>query len=196
MFPGFEPASAADASRTNVGGYVDVELPFSQQFLADVAGRYEHYSDFGSTVSGKLAMRYQPSRRVTLRAAISNGFRAPNLAQEYFSKISTIFQTDPNTGLTVPYEVGLFRVGSDVAKALGAKPLKNERSLNLSGGMAVSPVDNLTLTADAFFIKIWDRIILSGNLSGPVIEALVAPYGASRPRSSRTRSTRRRTGST
>ncbi|MDP2529828.1 MAG: TonB-dependent receptor [Candidatus Palauibacterales bacterium] len=178
VFPGFEPASAADASRTNVGGYVDVELPFSQQFLADVAGRYEHYSDFGSTVSGKLAMRYQPSRRVTLRAAISNGFRAPNLAQEYFSKISTIFQTDPNTGLTVPYEVGLFRVGSDVAKALGAKPLKNERSLNLSGGMAVSPVDNLTLTADAFFIKIWDRIILSGNLSGPVIEALVAPYGA------------------
>ncbi|HKK26912.1 MAG TPA: TonB-dependent receptor [Gemmatimonadota bacterium] len=178
VFPGFEPASAADASRTNLGGYVDIEAPFTEKFLADIAGRYEHYSDFGSTVSGKLALRFQPNRRWTFRAAVSNGFRAPNLSQEYFSKVSTIFQTDPNTGETVPYEVGLFRVGSDVAQALGARPLDNESSLNLSGGLAVSPIDNLTITADGFYIRIYNRIILSGTLSGPTIESLVAPYGA------------------
>lgn len=179
VFPGFTPESKVDESRTNIGVYADLETNLTEDFLVNAAGRFESYSDFGETAIGKLALRYQPIEALTFRSAISTGFRAPNLSQQYFSKVSTIFQTGPNGG-TVPYEVGLFRTDSDVAKALGAKPLTDEKSVNISGGMAVSPVSNLTFTLDYYFVRINDRVILSGTLSGPEIEALVQPYGAQR----------------
>ncbi|MGD8426287.1 MAG: TonB-dependent receptor [Balneolaceae bacterium] len=179
VFPGFTPQSKVDESRTNLSLYADLEANLTEEFLVNVAGRFESYSDFGETAIGKLALRYQPAEAITFRSAISTGFRAPNLSQQYFSKVSTIFQTGPSGG-TIPYEVGLFRTDSDVAKALGAKPLTDEKSVNISGGLAVTPVSNLTLTADYYFVRINDRIILSGTLSGPEIEALVSPFGAQR----------------
>ena len=52
-----------------------------------MAARFERYSDFGSRLTGKAAVRFQPSRRLTFRAAASTGFRAPGLSQEFFSKV-------------------------------------------------------------------------------------------------------------
>ncbi|MEP7177440.1 MAG: TonB-dependent receptor, partial [Gemmatimonadales bacterium] len=80
-FPGFAPGDETDRHRTNFGLYADAETNLSEQVLVDVAARFEDYSDFGSRVSGKASVRYQPSRRVTLRAAASTGFRAPGLSQ-------------------------------------------------------------------------------------------------------------------
>lgn len=79
VFPGFEPGDETDQSRTNFGVFADLETELTPQLLAAVAARFETYSDFGERVTGKLALRYQPSRRVTLRAAGSTGFRAPGL---------------------------------------------------------------------------------------------------------------------
>jgi len=44
--------------------------------------------------------------------------------------------------------------------------------------MAFSPTENLTFTADVYQIDVDDRIILTGSLSGPTVEALLAAYGA------------------
>src|SRR5207244_939345 len=126
-------------------------------FLADVAGRFEHYSDFGSRVTGKLALRYQPTRQFTLRGAASTGFRAPGISQEYFSKVVT----NVSAGRVV--QVGIFPVYTHAAQVLGAKPLRDETSVNLSGGLAYSPTSNVTLTADYFYIKINHRIMLSAT---------------------------------
>ena len=156
-FPGFTPSDASDNHRTNVGAYVDAETELSSQVLADVAGRFEHYSDFGSRVTGKLALRYQPSRQFTLRGAASTGFRAPGISQEFFSKVVT------NVIAGVPVQVGIFPVGTRPAQVLGAKPLRDETSVNLSGGFAYSPTGNLTLTADYYYIKIDHRIMLSAT---------------------------------
>jgi len=156
-FPGFTPNDASDHNRTNFGAYLDAEAELSAKVLADVAGRFEHYSDFGSRMTGKLALRYQPSRQLTLRGAASTGFRAPGISQEYFSKVVT------NVIAGVPVQVGIFPVNTHAARVLGAKPLRDETSVNLSGGFAYSPTGNVTFTADYFYIKIDHRIMLSAT---------------------------------
>jgi len=164
VFPGFRPEDASDSHRNNIGAYVDLEGNLVPRLLADVAARYEHYSDFGSKLTGKLAMRFQPTQRLTLRSAVSTGFRAPSLNQSFYSSVVTNFEADPTTGNPVPFEIGIFPVNSREARALGARPLKPESSRNFSAGFAVTPADNLTFTSDFYYIAIDDRITITGFL--------------------------------
>ena len=156
-FPGFAPGDATDRHRTNFGLYADAESNLSEKVLAEVAARFEDYSDFGSRVSGKASVRFQPSRRVTFRAGASTGFRAPGLSQIAFSKVVT------NVIAGQFIDVGLFPADNAAAQALGAKPLREETAYNLSAGLAVTPVDNFTLTADFFHIKINNQILLGAT---------------------------------
>lgn len=171
VFGGFSPTDASDHSRTNAGGYVDLESNLSPKLLANVAGRFENYSDFGSNLSGKLALRFQPSQRLVLRGAASTGFRAPGLSQNYFSHLTTSYVA----GQLV--EVGNYPTDHPASKLLGAKALKEETSLNLSAGLAVTPRDNLTLTLDVFHIKINDRILLGATFDDDTTLAILAANG-------------------
>ncbi|MBA2685042.1 MAG: TonB-dependent receptor [Gemmatimonadaceae bacterium] len=170
-FGGFRPQDASDHSRNNIGAYVDLETNLTPNFLANVAGRVEHYSDFGSNVSGKLALRYQPAKQFVIRGSLSNGFRAPGLAQSYFSHITTNF-----IGGQL-YEIGNFPVDARAAQIFGAKPLKEEKSVNISSGFAYTPVDNFTLTVDYFHIKITDRILLGATFADTVAQNILADSG-------------------
>ena len=160
VFPGFAPTDASDHSRTNVGAYLDLESQLTKQFLANVAGRFEHYSDFGQRFTGKLALRFQPTQRLALRAAASTGFRAPGLAQSYFSHTTT----NVIGGKFV--QVGNFPVDNRASRIFGAKPLKEETSVNFSAGFAFTPRDNVTFTVDYFRITIKDRILLGATFGG------------------------------
>jgi len=177
VFPGFQPEFAGSHSRTNVGLYTDLETDLAKGFLVNAAGRFESYSDFGERLTGKLALRLQPSARFTLRAAASTGFRAPALSQSFYASTVTNFARDPSTGRLTPYEVGIFPVDHPASRALGAKPLRDETSVNLSGGFAVSPSDDFTLTADLYYVKINDRIMLTNELSGDDVEQILADAG-------------------
>jgi len=164
VFPGFRPADEADAHRNNVGAYVELEGDLVPKLLANVATRFEHYTDFGNKLTGKLALRFQPTQRLTLRSAASTGFRAPSLNQSFFSSVVTNFEADPTTGNPVPFEIGIFPVNSVEARALGARPLKPESSKNFSAGFAATPVENLTFTSDFYYIAIDNRIAITGFL--------------------------------
>ena len=170
-FPGFAPTDVSDNHRTDSGAYLDAETELSARVLADVAGRFEHYSDFGSRMTGKLALRYQPSKQLTLRGAASTGFRAPGISQEYFSKVVT------NVIGGVPVQIGIFPVGARPSQVLGSKPLRDETSLNLSGGFAISPASDFTLTGDYFYIKIDHRIMLSATFDAPGTLTTLADSG-------------------
>jgi iron complex outermembrane recepter protein len=171
VFGGFSPQDASDHSRTNIGTYLDLETNLTTQFLVNVAGRFEHYSDFGSNVSGKLALRYQPAKQFVIRGSLSNGFRAPGLSQSYFSHITTNF-----IGGQL-FEIGNFPVNARAAQIFGAKPLKEEKSVNISTGIAYTPVENITLTLDYFHIKINDRILLGATFADSVSQAILADSG-------------------
>jgi iron complex outermembrane receptor protein len=171
VFGGFRPRDASDHNRTNFGTYLDLESDLSSKVLLNVAGRFETYSDFGQRVTGKAALRFQPSKRVVFRGAASTGFRAPGLAQSFFSHITT----SSIGGQLI--EVGNFPVDDPVAKLLGAKKLREETSINLSGGLAVTPRDNLTITVDLFHIKINDRILLGATFDDDTTLAILARNG-------------------
>ena len=164
VFPGFRPDQEVDESRTNVGVYADLESNVTERVLVNAAGRFESYSDFGETINGKLSLRFQPQEEVVFRTSASTGFRAPHLQQRFFSKVSTTFLENPNTGELAPFEVLLARNESTVADALGVPDLEEETSINLSGGVTVRPAPNASFSADVFFIDVDDRIILSGNI--------------------------------
>jgi iron complex outermembrane receptor protein len=61
--------------------------------------------------------------------------------------------------------------------ALGAQPLKDETSVNFSGGLALSPIDNFTLTADYFHIRINDRVLLGATFDDAATLQLLANAG-------------------
>lgn len=177
VFSGFLPSTAVQASRDNVGLYAEAETDLTETLLANVAARFENYSDFGSQLSSKAALRYQPAKQLVFRGAVSTGFRAPSLAQSNYGSRITSFKLNPATGQQVPFEIGIFPVDDPAAVALGARPLTAETSLNVSGGAAWSPTEALTMTLDAYAITLNDRILLTGFLGGPQIEAILAGQG-------------------
>ena len=175
VFPGFQPGDAGDHTRTNVAGYIDIETTPLAKLLLGLAGRTEHYSDFGNTTTGKASGRFEFYPGYAIRGAIQTGFRAPSLQQEFFSSTATNF-LNFGQGL-VPVEVRTLPVTSGAAQALGAEPLKPEKSVNYSVGLALAPLQNLSLTADYYHIKIDDRIVLSGNFTGAAMTAFLASKG-------------------
>lgn len=170
VFPGFTPQNTQDENRTNIGLYVDLENNLLKNWTVGAAGRFENYSDFGSTLTGKFSTRYEFIKEFALRGAVSTGFRAPSLQQSFFSSIATVFIGG------VPFEVGTFPVSSNVAKALGAKDLDAEKSVNLSAGFTYS-ADNFSLTVDGYQISITDRIVLTENFTGGNIPTFLQSKG-------------------
>ena len=121
--------------------------------------RYEKFSDFGSTVTGKLAGSVRVAAPVLLRGSASTGFRAPSLQQ---SHLSTTF-TDFIGG--VPKEVVLAPNGGVVANAAGIPKLKEEKSTSFTLGTTWTPTEAVSVTADLYQIKIKDRVVLSGRFN-------------------------------
>ena len=177
VFPGFKGDSggktndAGSHSRNNTALYADLSSDLTKKLLVDVAGRYENYNDFGSTTTGKLSARYQLPYGLSLRGAASTGFRAPSLMQEYFSSTATNFVGG------VPFDIKTFPASSAEAGALGASPLKAEKSNNYGIGFAAEPVKNLSLTFDYYYIEVNDRIVLSNNFTGTTAVNALAAIG-------------------
>ncbi|HEX8063639.1 MAG TPA: TonB-dependent receptor, partial [Allosphingosinicella sp.] len=179
-FPGIPAASATDVGRHSWAAYVELDTDPIEGVTTTIAGRYEHFSDFGSTWNGKLAARWEPVEGFALRGSISNGFRAPSLHQQFFSTTSTNFING------VPVDIATLPVSAPAALALGARDLKPEKSVNMSFGATANPMRGLTVTADLYQIDIDDRIVLTETLgtggtgnTAPVQAAVTALLAAS-----------------
>ncbi len=176
VFPGFTPASEVDSSRDNIGVYLEFDADLSEDWNVALAGRFEDYSDFGSDFSWKAATRYSVTDNFNLRGSVQTGFRAPSLGQQFFQSIATVFVD------AVPFETGTFSPNSDVAVALGSPGLDAETSFGFSAGFTWQPAPGLNLTVDYYNIDIDDRIVLSENLGGDEVEAVLAAAGVAATR--------------
>ena len=157
-FPGFTPENEVNTWRENAGAYIDVSTDVTEDLLLTAALRFESYSDFGSTLTYKLAGRYEFLDGYALRGSFNTGFRAPALLQSNFSSTQTGFQDLDDDGLQEGFEIRTFPLDSKAAKALGAPQLDPETSVNVSGGITAEPIQNLSLTFDAYNIRVEDRI--------------------------------------
>jgi len=160
-FRGIPAADAGSFDRDNFAVYIDVEHDLSDEFLLQYALRYEDFSDFGSTINGKLAGRYNISDSTALRGAISTGFHAPTPGQANVRTTITTF--DGSTGLQV--EEGLIPVTDLRAIAVGGQPLTEEKSFNISFGLTSDLSDNTTMTLDFYKISVDDRIYRTGDIA-------------------------------
>jgi iron complex outermembrane recepter protein len=170
VFPGFRPSDESDTHRTAVGIFADLEANLTPELLASAAVRAERYSDYGSSLAGKLAARYDFSKSFALRGSVQNGFRAPSPQQQNFTTTSTNFINGQ------PFEITTFRTDHPIAIAFGAKPLEAEKSVNLSLG-SVMRLGGANLTIDAYRIKVDNRIVLSENLTQDNVRAYLAERG-------------------
>ena len=155
-YPGFLKSDAGKHTRNNYAVYADVAAEPVEALKLDAAVRFEHFNDFGDTTVGKLTGRYDFSPMFALRGTVATGFRAPTLAEEFYSATnvsptSAVVQLPPN---------------SAAAALLGFSPLKPEKSTNYSVGFVAHPFEGLTATLDAYQIEIKKRIIGSGLYLG------------------------------
>jgi iron complex outermembrane receptor protein len=158
-YPGFTPADAGIWSRKNQAGYIDLAAKPVEALRLDAAGRFEHYSDFGDAKVGKLTARYDFDPEFAIRGTVSNGFRAPTLAEEHYASTNvaptTAFaQLPPN---------------SPGGKLLGlGTGLEPEHSLNYSLGFVFRPLPNMSATLDVYQITVTNRIVGTGAIYGSV----------------------------
>ncbi|HET6552839.1 MAG TPA: TonB-dependent receptor [Dyella sp.] len=59
------------------------DLPGAQELGFNVASRYSHYSNFGSTTNNKYSFRWRPIEDVLVRGTFAKGFRAPTIDDLY-----------------------------------------------------------------------------------------------------------------
>ncbi|MCX7897622.1 MAG: TonB-dependent receptor [Rhodocyclaceae bacterium] len=160
-FPGFTPDNAVMAKRQAHALYGDIKYGLTERLMIDAAVRAEHFSDFGSTANGKLALRLRAHEDLLLRASASTGFRAPSLSQSHFSYTGTY----RNSANDPPLYWGNFAVDHPVARALGATDLKPEKSRHLTLGLVYQPTSTLSASADWFLTDIADRILPTGYIA-------------------------------
>ncbi|MBO9710312.1 MAG: TonB-dependent receptor [Caulobacter sp.] len=166
--PGYRPEDEVDLSRNSNAVYAGASLNLTPAWVVDIAGRYEHYSDFGSTTTGRLTTRYDITPTFAVRGTISNGFNAPALAAQAYK----------NTGNQNTFVNHVLQVNSPEAIALGAKPLKPETSTNYSLGVVATPRPWLNIAIDAYQIDVKNRIAQSTTIRQDSFPAYAAQIKA------------------
>ncbi|MEA5427766.1 TonB-dependent receptor [Arcicella lustrica] len=165
VFPGYQPADAQNQYRHSIGLYGDVEAEISDKFLLTGALRYEKYSDFGDQLTWKTSTslkliddRNSILESLSLRGAVSTGFRAPSLQQKYYSATTSIPQADGGLILSL-----VSNNDNNVTRSFGIPNLKAETSNNFSLGITSRIAKHFTATVDAYQIDIKNRITLTGT---------------------------------
>ncbi|PHY19945.1 TonB-dependent siderophore receptor [Caulobacter sp. BP25] len=173
--PGFQPTDASKSSRNNYAAYGEVGYTQGKLFLGG-AVRYEDYDDAsGDTVVGKVNGRYEITSWLAVRGAASTGFRAPGLAQEHYAASSSQFRQV--NGVLDLLQIKTLPVGSREAIALGAEPLKPEKSKNYSLGLTLEPLPRLSVTLDAYQISVDGRIAITSTLTGAAVSNILIANG-------------------
>jgi iron complex outermembrane receptor protein len=154
-YAGLTPLDAGSHDRRNYAGYIDLAVKPVDALRVDAAARYENYSDFGHALVGKLTARFDFTPQFAIRGTVNNGFRAPTLAEAYYSST--------NVGPTSAYVQ--LPPDSAAARALGLSGLQPEKSIDYSFGVVWRPIPHMSTTLDAYQITITNRIVGSGAVT-------------------------------
>lgn len=166
----------ASGSRRVTSAFVELvvpllrDKPFAQSLDIQIAGRYENFSDVGSVSKPKLALSWYPLAWLQIRAAYSEGFRAPNLTQTNIPAITVVNTVnDPVTGISTGVE----------ERRQGNPDLQPEETENLTFGFVITPLDGLTVTADYWSIE-QDGIVGLLNADNAVLlDSILRDQGSS-----------------
>ena len=170
-FQGYSPSMVLDTDRDSFALYADLDMSITDAFTLAVAARYEDYSDFGDTLNGKVAGRYEFTSSFAMRGAISTGFRAPGVQQQFFTQRSISLDNGELADLAT------IRPDTQLAADFGFGELEEETSISYSIGFVFNR-GNWVSTLDIYRIEIDDRIVVSDNLSRGINDEIDAVFDA------------------
>ena len=170
---GLRPQDAVHLSRYVSSLYVDLDHEIASHLLLGAAARYSQYSDYGSSTTGKLSLRYKFTNDLLVRASVSSSFRAPALAQTGIRFATLNFTAD---GKALQNNAWL-PPSDPLAQQFGAVPLGPERSVNASLGLAWRVAPRSSMTADVYQIRLRDRITPTGSLQSTMVSTYLANHG-------------------
>jgi iron complex outermembrane recepter protein len=152
------------ASRNVWALYAEANMPIVKTLEGNIAVRYDHYSDFGSTTNPKLSLRWQPTKTLLLRASAGTGFFVASLPGLYApSAVSrTNNHDDP---LRCPFTGSAQDCGATFLSNQPGNPLlQPEKSFQWGIGGVWSPVSGFSLGLDYFDILSRNRIHFISDL--------------------------------
>ncbi len=198
------PNPDTKGSRTVGSAYVEfavplvspeMDVPLVRRLDLQLAGRYEHYSDFGSVAKPKIAVAWDLLPGVRLRGSYSQGFRAPNLEQTHATQYSRLAngidyircEADLRAGriASMP-QCGQNTAGVSLLVA-GNPALKPEESTNRSFGIVLQPTflpdaaGDVTLTIDRWQIEQEQIVGLLGAQTALLVDYLARVGGGANP---------------
>jgi iron complex outermembrane receptor protein len=170
---GVDPDSDVGGDRNVTALFAELAIPIVKNLDGTLAVRYDDYSDVGSTVNPKVALRWQPIQQLLLRGSYTTGFRAPTL-YEIYQPASLTFTADPyddpllcpggvavpgaNSSVVCGLQV-LRRVAGPASIGLGPSALQPEESQSFNFGFVVEPVRQVTFGMDFWWIDIENQIL-------------------------------------
>ncbi|MCB1877721.1 MAG: TonB-dependent receptor [Chromatiales bacterium] len=135
--------TSAEGDRDLQSAYVEFSVPFTDTLEFQLAGRFDHYSDFGNTFNPKLGVRWQAMDNLVLRASTGTGFKAPALHELYSGEIQS-FDSVVDSGVLV----------SDVeVTSTGNEDLEAEESRSVNLGLVWDLTSAWNIGLGAWYIK-------------------------------------------
>ena len=197
------PTPSTRGSRTVFSGFgelavpvisPDMNIPLVRRLDVQLAGRVEHYSDFGTVAKPKIAAAWDLFEGFRLRGSWSQGFRAPNLEQTktvQYSRLgsNTDFyrcEADLRANRITSFNTCSRGISYSIFVA-GNPDLKPENSTNWTVGTVLEPklwdrrFGRLTLTADFWSIQQTGIVGQFGPQNALVLDYLLRQQGSSNP---------------
>lgn len=167
------PTLDSKGDRDVFSAFMEFQVPVFATLDAQLAVRYEDFSDIGDTTVGKIALGWRPLEQVLFRGSWSEAYRVPNLVTVNESGVArsnanndyVCFYVDPDeTEFDCRYGIQRTAGGSDL--------LVPEKSENTSLGVVFDVNDYLTLTLDYWTIEKDDTIGLFGEENHTALDLL------------------------
>jgi iron complex outermembrane receptor protein len=169
---GIDPDSDTSGSRKVGAAFAEFTIPVMKEMELTLAGRYDKYSDFGSTFNPKMGIRYQPTKEVLLRGSANTGFRAPTLYEIYGPRSLTFTSDSYNDPLLCPGGTAvpgaspgvvcdqqvMQQTGGPIALGQPAETLQPEKSKSFTFGTVIDATPDLTFGIDYWNIEIKNMI--------------------------------------
>jgi iron complex outermembrane recepter protein len=171
----------------------EMGIPLMRSFDLQLAGRFEHYSDFGSVARPKIAAAWDVFDGLRFRGSYSKGFRAPNLEQvnavEYarLTTVQDLIRCEAELRID---EANLFEeCGNNVGvsrRVSGNPDLRPEKSTNWNLGTVLEPtflsaLGQVTFTADLWSIRQKGIVGILGASTAVALDYLQRLNGSSNP---------------
>jgi iron complex outermembrane receptor protein len=132
-------AATGSGRRDFQSAYTEFAIPALESLELQAAGRFDNFSDFGSTFNPKFGFRYKPLNSVLFRGSWGTGFRAPSLADLYQAQLITFpFADDPISGQQ--YQI------QQVTR--GSQNLREETTESFNVGTAIQITESVSFVFD------------------------------------------------